>query len=143
MAAVEMTIAQKLPSSGATAAFQTFVCAPNSVSIVRLSAPDVPHDLPLSPDEYSSSGGTVVLCTIASNLELGPATNLLISEFNMMSLMGRPEPGVVTKSHLQMPGLAAVGDGMGRLDNTAKLATSIKIAESLNMPLYLVFIVAS
>jgi hypothetical protein len=80
---------------------------------------------------------------MASNLELGPVTNLLISEFNMISPVGRPEPGVVTKSHLQMPGAAVVGDGMGRLANTAKLATSMKIAESLNMSVYLVFIVAS
>jgi hypothetical protein len=36
---------------------------------------------------------------------------------------------------------AAVGDGMGRLANTAKLATRMKIARYLNMPVYLIFIV--
>jgi len=101
----------------------------------------VPHDLPLSPDAYSSSGGTVVLCTVASNLELGPATNLLISELKKISLVGRPESGVITKSHLQTPVLAVVGDGMGKLANTAKPATNMEMAESLNMPLYLVSVV--
>jgi hypothetical protein len=128
------------------AASQTFRVTPHCLSIA-VTRPAPPQDLPLSPEENNSIVGLAgiwVVFTVASIVEpLGPTASVLISDPIRMAFLRGYEPGVSTVLHLQMSQSAAVGDGMGRLANTAKLATRMKIARYLNMPVYLVFIVLS